>query len=568
MRRNSLVWTAIVGLLLVGIDLGLRAAAETALMHWYLLATPLILAALRFGFRGAALTGSVSVLVLVDTFNTAGHTFASVTGFLESFMQASTSPEELRDMARQLADLRAADPKTTFARALAGLIIVITGILMLGATVDHRTKATLLLERAFGLLKRYFSPQVIDAIMAHAAEGETGLSALSARKEVTILFADLRGFTALSERLEPEEIVRLLNDYFGAMTEEIFRYEGTLDKYIGDGIMAVFGDPQWQPDHSERAFRAALAMQERMRGLHAYWESQGREHTGMGIGVSTGHAIVGNTGSPSRMEYTAVGSTVNIAARLTDRAPAGHILTTKKTYWRVQNSFDGVPLQPVTVKGFAQPVEIVDVRGLRLVTRGEGLSAGQRTLEIIGRVVDDPAYRAQLLAHPGEEASPDLYLSDEERQLARHVAVLAGYPFFQDIPKEEMALLMVLASVEQFPAESLVVQQGAAEDKFYLILQGDVIVTAVDDSNQERHVASLARGNFFGEMALLFDTPRTASVRTTAASVFLVLNRDGFYSLLQHSPITKEKIEAAARERMSMPFPVRSLAHLPAEVPA
>lgn len=563
MSRSAITWLSIIGLLLVGIGLGLIAAPQVALQYWYLLSVPIILAALHFGLRGALAAASGTVLVLVAVFQAAGQTFSQVitqvTGVLADASETSASLEGVSQLALQLADLGAADPRTTYARALMGLVLTIAIGIVLGLSVDARERANRTLQRVSTQLRSYVSPRILDTIIQQ--EGAGDLSAISARMEVTILFADLRDFTALSERLESDEVVALLNEFFSAMTEEILEEGGTVDKYIGDEVMAFFGAPTWQPDHPERAFHAAIAMQQRMRELHSRWRTEGRETVGMGIGISTGHATIGNTGSPSRMEYTAIGSTVNIASRLTDLAREGQIITTRKTYWRVQQMVDGIPREPTTVKGFSQPIELVEVVGTRLVTREGETPHSHRLEEIVAQVMEDSAFRALLLGRP-EEAARIYALDQEERSLAQHVATLSGYPVFQAVPAQEIAILMAAASLEQYEEGTVIVQQGALEDKLYIILRGDVVVTVVDEMGREHHIASASRGDYFGEVALLFDTPRTATVRAVSPLTLLVLHQEAAYHVLRQAPALRSKIEATARSRMSQPLTARR----PAEV--
>lgn len=559
-HENPVVWAVIILLMLFAIGGGLLTAPEVALKYWYLLAAPVILAAFHFGSLGVIVTSGLNVLIITVIFQSAGKTFSQVQGLLGRFVEASLSPDDAHLLASQMVDLRLADPETDFARALMGLTLVIAGCFLLGSSVDSRERSTRLLNEAFNLLRHYFSPQIIETIISQSERSTPQAS--SSRKEITILFADLRGFTALSERLEPEETARLLNEFFTAMTEEIFRYDGTLDKYLGDGLMAFFGDPVPHPDHAERAFKAALAMQRRMNELQSLWESQGREAPGMGIGISTGHAIVGNTGSPSRMEYTAIGSTVNIASRLTDLARPGQILTTRKTYWQVQNLLYGIPREAAEVKGFSQPVQIVEVLGTRLVsqqsvaTANEPNTQNKKLFQAISRVVDDSSYRAMLLSTP-DEASRMYGLSEAEQSLAQQIAVLSGYPIFQGVPSEEIATLVEVSCVEQYSRSTVILHPGAPPEKFYIILQGDVVVTSMDDMQRERHVASLARGDCFGEVALLFDIPRTATVRASSECSLLVLDREVFFTTLHQAPVLLHKIEDLTTRRMVQPAATR-----------
>ena len=146
------------------------------------------------------------------------------------------------------------------------------------------------------------------------------------RRQVTVLFCDVRGFTPMSERLAPEEVVLLLNDFYTLMIETTFKYDGTLDKFLGDAVMAVFGAPMAHPDHSARAIRTALAMQEGITGLNERRVRDGKEAISVGIGVSAGEAVAGTVGTEDRMEYTVIGDSVNLAARLESNAKPGQIL--------------------------------------------------------------------------------------------------------------------------------------------------------------------------------------------------------------------------------------------------
>jgi adenylate cyclase len=183
------------------------------------------------------------------------------------------------------------------------------------------------------------------------------------RQPVSILFSDIRNFTAISERLEPEEIVEFLNDYFAAMVQEIFAEQGTLDKFIGDGIMAVFGAPISRPDDPVRAVRAARGMRRSLRAFNARQRARGGVEIDIGIGISHGESISGNIGSEQRMEYTVIGDSVNIASRL-EGLTKNHpykILINDRIYEQVAREFECVLLGEERVKGKAHAVLVYGV---------------------------------------------------------------------------------------------------------------------------------------------------------------------------------------------------------------
>lgn len=179
---------------------------------------------------------------------------------------------------------------------------------------------------------------------------------------ITVLFADIRGFTAFSEKENPEKVVTLLNRYFSLMTEIIFEHGGTLDKFIGDGLMALFGAPSASPEDALNAVKAAVTMQKRLGPLNEELRSEGLGQISMGIGLHTGEATVGYIGSDKRSEYTAIGDTVNLASRLESNAGGGQILMSEATASASGNRIPVTAREPLTVRNRTQPVNVFEVR--------------------------------------------------------------------------------------------------------------------------------------------------------------------------------------------------------------
>jgi adenylate cyclase len=178
---------------------------------------------------------------------------------------------------------------------------------------------------------------------------------------ITILFADIRGFTRISEHAAPEKIVNLLNRYFSAMTDIIFAHGGTLDKYLGDGLMALFGAPTTTPDDASNALNAAVAMQRRMLGINRELRDEGFPEIGVGMGLHTGEVIVGYIGSERRSEYTAIGDTVNTSSRLESNALGGEILISDATAQAAHSRYKLKPREPIMGKNRQQPVKLWEV---------------------------------------------------------------------------------------------------------------------------------------------------------------------------------------------------------------
>ncbi len=208
-------------------------------------------------------------------------------------------------------------------------------------------------------LGRFLSPQVASRIMAVSDAQGAELGAPEVR-EVTVLFADIVGFTSMSEKMSPAAVSLLLNDYLSRMTEVIFRYEGMLDKYIGDAIMAVFGAPLDMPDHAERAIRVALEMQERL----GEWNSEHKDGPSLRIriGINSGKAVAGEIGSMTKREYTVLGDTVNTASRLESGvAKPGSVVIGENTHGLAEGQFECRPLGSFSLKGKEREVRVYEV---------------------------------------------------------------------------------------------------------------------------------------------------------------------------------------------------------------
>lgn len=209
------------------------------------------------------------------------------------------------------------------------------------------------------LFQRYVSPVVVERLV----DGREGLTLGGKRQDVTILFADIRGFTSFSENLFPEAVVEALNQYLALGVKAVLAEEGTLDKFMGDALMALFNAPLPQPDHTLRAVRAALAMQQ---AIAAYNSEQAAPSLNFGIGLHTGQAVVGNIGTEQQMNYTAIGDAVNLAKRLQEQAQGGQILLSQTVFEQVKEVVVAVDLGPAAVKGREAATHIYSLMSLRV----------------------------------------------------------------------------------------------------------------------------------------------------------------------------------------------------------
>jgi class 3 adenylate cyclase len=215
------------------------------------------------------------------------------------------------------------------------------------------------LERV-GRLRRFLAPQLADLIVSSGDESILE----SHRRQITVVFCDLRGFTAFAETAEPEEVMAVLDEYHRAMGEQVRRYQGTLAHFAGDGIMVFFNDPLPQPDHAERAVRMACAMRDRAAELARGWRRAGHE-LDFGVGVAVGYATLGRIGFEGRYDYTAIGTVANLAARLCGEAAAGQMLIPARLHAMVQDLVEAETAGELSLKGFHRPVPALNVTRLR-----------------------------------------------------------------------------------------------------------------------------------------------------------------------------------------------------------
>ncbi len=210
-------------------------------------------------------------------------------------------------------------------------------------------------RRIKSIFSKYVSKDVVNEILSKTKSDRIDLN--GEEKDVTVIFADIRGFTSMSENMKPHEVVAMLNKYLGGMTEPIFENKGTLDKYIGDCIMAIFGAPLADKNHCLNAVKAAVKMRDKIVDM----QKGKKKKVGMGIGINSGVAVIGSMGSVQMASYTAIGDTVNTASRLCSKAEAGQVIISEETYQRISDKIKARSLGEITVKGKVKPIRIYDV---------------------------------------------------------------------------------------------------------------------------------------------------------------------------------------------------------------
>ncbi|HEV8230338.1 MAG TPA: response regulator [Candidatus Limnocylindria bacterium] len=234
-----------------------------------------------------------------------------------------------------------------------------TELAELNRTLEARVASQVEEIERIGRLRRFLSPQIAELVVSQEQllEGH--------RREITVVFCDLRGFTTFTETAEPEEALAVLRDYHAALGAAVFRYEGTLEHFAGDGVMVFFNDPIAYPDHAQRAVRMAVTARERVATLLEHWRKRGYE-LGFGVGVAVGHATLGRIGFEGRYDYGAVGNVTILAQRLSAEAKPGQILITKRVLAAVEDEVEAENVGEVPLKGYSRPVPAYSVKALRV----------------------------------------------------------------------------------------------------------------------------------------------------------------------------------------------------------
>jgi adenylate cyclase len=227
-------------------------------------------------------------------------------------------------------------------------------------TLERRVEEQVGQLEQLGRLKRFFSPQLAELIVAGGADDPLKTH----RREVTVVFLDLRGFTAFAETAEPEEVMGVLREYHAEMGKLILDHEGTLERFTGDGMMIFFNDPVPVPNPAERAIRMAVAMRERVHHLVLVWQRRGYE-LALGVGIAQGYATIGAIGFEGRWDYGAIGTVTNLAARLCGEAKGGQILVHQRVATTIEALADLEEIGPLTLKGLLRSVSAFNVIGLK-----------------------------------------------------------------------------------------------------------------------------------------------------------------------------------------------------------
>ncbi|OIP73233.1 MAG: adenylate/guanylate cyclase domain-containing protein [Oscillatoriales cyanobacterium CG2_30_44_21] len=326
-------------------------------------------------------------------------------------------------------------------------------------------------------IRTYFSRYLTDAVVKSLLETPEGLKLGGDRRKVTILMCDLRGFSSLSEKMPPEQVVDILNVFLGTMTEAIAPYQGTIDEFIGDAILVLFGAPIYREDDAARAVASAIAMQISMQTVNKKLAQMGLPEIAMGIGINTGEVVAGNIGSQSRAKYAVVGNHVNLTARIESYTVGGQILISESTYAEVEAIVKINGTMKVEPKGVSQPIAIYDVCGidgdynLELSSINESLQILPSPIPFTYRILEEKHLSTQVLT--GEIQRLSLY--GAEIITTQDIPVLTNLKIYIGDPQPEGEIYAKVLKHQQ--TSPIVLEQSISEDlSDYLVLENRLVV--------------------------------------------------------------------------------------------
>ncbi|MEW6555848.1 MAG: adenylate/guanylate cyclase domain-containing protein [Elusimicrobiota bacterium] len=239
------------------------------------------------------------------------------------------------------------------------LLVIITSFVWI---ILHYKKKISSIERKYhNILTKYLDPKIVKQLVTEQDE----LHSETEKRSITIMFIDIRGYTSLAEKIQPEKLVKTLNEYLEAITNIIIKFGGTVDKFIGDGILCFFGNPTEYADHPLRAIKSALVIQNTIKSLNKQWIKTEQPLIHLGIGINTGEVIIGNIGGNDRMDYTVIGDNVNITSRLCDIAEAEQIIVSELTYEAVKENVEAKEFNPINLKGKQEPIKVYEILNLK-----------------------------------------------------------------------------------------------------------------------------------------------------------------------------------------------------------
>ena len=346
-------------------------------------------------------------------------------------------------------------------------------------------------------IRTYFSRYLTDAVVKSLLETPEGLKLGGDRRKVTILMCDLRGFSTISEKMPPEQVVEILNVFLGTMTDAIAKYQGTIDEFIGDAILVLFGAPIYREDDAARAVASAIAMQLAMRSVNDKLIQMQLPEISMGIGINTGEVVAGNIGSQSRAKYAVVGNHVNLTARIESYTVGGQILISETTYAEVENIVKTNGSMEVEPKGVSHPISIYDICGiegiydLELPSLSDSLKILPTPILITYRILEEKHLGTEIFTGELRRLSPygaEIF-SDYDvpvlSNLKLHLQVLA-----QDQQQEIEGEIYAKVLKHQQPEQMVLGQVMSEHLSEHLVLENKLTIAAITQlrSQHAKHI--------------------------------------------------------------------------------